>query len=161
MRQARALPVCKVPVCKVPVCKVKVEALTMHKSVSSLMAAVMLVSSSSLWGQAGAQQACNFPRGTFDRVYCDAKVLIRADDELNVTYQKLLKALKPAAQQTLRQTQRAWVAERDRDCIGVSERWGSVVYSDCAVQKTTTRLNFLNDRLRECLSSGCQPGKLR
>lgn len=110
---------------------------------------------------AHAQQNCNFPKGTFDQVYCDAKVLVRADDELNVAYRKLLGRLNAAGQQLLRQTQRAWLARRDRDCVEVDPQRGNVVYSDCAVEFTTTRLNFLNDRLRECASSGCQVGKLR
>lgn len=113
-----------------------------------------------LLGGAHAQQSCNYPRGTFDQVYCDAKVLVRADDELNATYQKLLKRLTPAAQQTLRQNQRAWMKQRDSNCVSADGN-GTIVYSDCAVRETTERLNFLNDRLRECLSSGCQPKKLR
>nr|WP_272916910.1 lysozyme inhibitor LprI family protein [Deinococcus xianganensis] len=59
------------------------------------------------------------------------------------------------------QTQRNWMKERDSTCVGVNERWGSVVYSDCAARKTVERLNFLNDRLRECLSTGCQPSRIR
>ncbi|GHG32370.1 hypothetical protein GCM10017784_27440 [Deinococcus indicus] len=128
-----------------------------------LLASILILGASGAgWlGSAQAQQSCNAPAGTFDRVYCDAKLLIRADDELNVTYQKLLKRLTPQAQQTLRQTQRNWMKERDSTCVDVDPRWGSVVYSDCAARKTADRLNFLNDRLRECLSTGCQPSKLR
>lgn len=114
-----------------------------------------------LGAPAHAQQSCNSPKGSFDRVYCDAKVLVRADDELNVAYQKLLGRLNAAGQQLLRQGQRAWLAQRNRDCVEVDPQRGSVVFSDCAVEFTTTRLNFLNDRLRECASSGCQVGKLR
>ncbi|WP_288480832.1 lysozyme inhibitor LprI family protein [uncultured Deinococcus sp.] len=110
---------------------------------------------------AQAQQSCNAPQGTFDRVYCDAKVLVRADDELNVSYQKLLGRLNAAGQQLLRQSQRAWLAQRNRDCVEVDPQRGSVVFSDCAVEATTSRLNFLNDRLRECASSGCQNSRLR
>lgn len=109
---------------------------------------------------AAAQQNCNYPAGSFDQVYCDAKVLIRADDELNVVYQKLLKRLSAAGQATLRQNQRAWMKERNTACVSASGK-GTVVYSDCAVEYTTARVNFLNDRLRECLSSGCQIRKLQ
>lgn len=132
----------------------------MQKTLLHFTALALVISPLTL-GTAQAQQNCNFPKGSFDQVYCDAKVMIRADDELNATYQKLLKKLSPSAQQVLRQTQRAWMTERDTECVEYDPNKGDVIYSDCAVQKTTQRLNFLNDRLRECLSSGCQPSKLR
>ncbi|RJF71780.1 DUF1311 domain-containing protein [Deinococcus cavernae] len=109
-----------------------------------------------LTGSAQAQQSCDFPVGTFDQVYCVNKVTLQADAEMNVAYQKLLKKLTAAQQQTLRQTQRAWMAKRDRDCVD-----GYTVYVNCTHDMTVSRLNFLNDRLRECNSSGCQPSKLR
>lgn len=123
--------------------------------------AVLLVAHFGVFGTAQAQQGCNLPRGSFDQVYCQAKVLIRADDELNATYQKLLKRLNAAGQATLRQTQRAWLAGRDTDCVQYDTDKGDLISADCAVDKTTERLNFLNDRLRECLSSGCQISRLR
>ena len=86
---------------------------------------------------------------------------MRADDELNVAYRKLLGRLNAAGQQLLRHGQRAWLAQRNRDCVEVDPQRGSVVFSDCAAESTTTRLNFLNDRLRECASSGCQVSRLR
>ncbi len=133
----------------------------MNKKTLHLAATLTVLSTLVFGSPAHAQQSCNYPKGTFDQVYCDAKVLVRADDELNVTYQKLLKRLSAGGQQTLRQTQRTWMKERDGTCVATDPKWGSVVYGDCAVQKTTDRLNFLNDRLRECLSSGCQASKLR
>ncbi|WP_202409120.1 hypothetical protein [Deinococcus xianganensis] len=69
-----------------------------------LMPCVLVLSGCWFVGSAGAQQSCNAPAGTFDRVYCDAKLLIRADDEMNVAYQKLLKRLNAQGQQVLRHT---------------------------------------------------------
>lgn len=132
----------------------------MLRLLSAPAAFLLVLTNLMFFSPAQAQQSCNFPKGSFDQVYCDAKVLIRADDELNATYQKLLKRLSPSAQQTLRQFQRAWMTERNTECVSADGK-GTIVYSECAVQKTTERLNFLNDRLRECLSSGCQPSKLR
>ena len=107
-------------------------------------------------GSAQAQQSCDYPVGTFDQVYCVNKVTMQADAEMNVVYQKLLKKLTPAQQQTLRQTQRTWMTKRDKDCVDEY-----TVHVNCTHDLTVSRLNFLNDRLRECTSSGCQPSKLR
>ena len=111
--------------------------------------------------QAGAQQNCDQPRGSFDQVYCQMKVLVQADAELNTTYQQLLARLPTSARQVLRQTQRAWMVRRDRECVAYDARLGDVVYTGCAVTVTTERLNVLRDRLRECQTSGCQPSKFR
>ena len=111
---------------------------------------------SPLQSRAHAQTSCNYPVGTFDQVYCVNKVTLQADAEMNTVYQKLLRKLSTSAQQTLRQTQRAWMAQRDHDCVD-----GYTVYVSCAHDLTVTRLNFLNDRLRECTAAGCQPSKLR
>lgn len=132
----------------------------MKTTLLRLSAAFLIVSGVPL-SRAHAQNNCDLPQGSFDQVYCQVKVLVRADDQMNTAYQALLKRLPPAAQATLRQTQRAWMARRDRDCVEYDARRGDLVYTGCAVETTTARLNFLNDRLRECQSSGCQPSKLR
>ena len=126
-----------------------------------LKSALISVFVLALTPSAGAQNNCDRPNGSFDQVYCQMKVLTRADADLNVAYTLLLKKLAPAAQGRLRETQRAWLVRRDRDCVEYSASRGDVVYIDCAVDTTTERLNFLNDRLRECNSSGCQPSRLR
>lgn len=126
-----------------------------------LKVALFLGTALALTSQAGAQNNCDRPNGSFDQVYCQMKVLTRADADLNVAYTLLLKKLAPAAQGRLRETQRAWLVRRDRDCVEYDASRGDVVYIGCAVDTTTERLNFLNDRLRECNSSGCQPSRLR
>ncbi|WP_424951533.1 lysozyme inhibitor LprI family protein [Deinococcus sp.] len=113
-----------------------------------------------LTGTARAQTDCNVPGNGFDDVYCLNKVFLKADDDLNAVYQKLLKKLPASAQTTLRRSQRAWVAARNADCTERDSGRGAVFYIDCATERTTSRTNFLNDRYRECLSSGCQPAKL-
>lgn len=125
-----------------------------------MVAAALLVGSSVVTGTAQAQSNCNTALNGFEDVYCASKVFIRADDDLNAVYQKLVKRLSPSAQATLRRTQRAWVAGRNSDCSEDGGKLGTVISMGCAVDKTTSRTNFLNDRLRECLSSGCQPAKL-
>jgi Uncharacterized protein conserved in bacteria len=115
-----------------------------------------LLALSPLQSRAQAQTSCNYPVGTFDQVYCVTKATRQADTEMNTAYQKLLRKLPVSAQQTLRQTQRAWMAKRDNDCVD-----GYTVYVNCTHDMTVSRLNFLNDRLRECNAAGCQPSKLR
>lgn len=117
---------------------------------------LLLLMALPLQSTARAQNSCNYPSGTFDQVYCVNKVTLQADAEMNVAYQKLLKRLSVSGQQLLRQTQRAWMAKRDSDCVD-----GYTVYVKCTHDMTVSRLNFLNDRLRECNSAGCQPSKLR
>lgn len=120
------------------------------------LVALLALSSLPLHSTAQAQNSCNYPVGTFDQVYCVNKVMLQADAEMNTVYQKLLKKLTSSAQQTLRQTQRDWMAKRDAECVD-----GYTVYVKCAHDMTVSRLNFLNDRLRECNAAGCQPSKLR
>jgi uncharacterized protein YecT (DUF1311 family) len=132
----------------------------MQKVMNVLTAAVVVLGASAVTGTAQAQNNCNTPGNSFEDVYCLSKVFVKADDDLNTVYQKLLKRLSPVAQATLRRTQRAWLSARNTDCTENDAKLGAVIYMDCAVDRTTSRSNFLNDRLRECLSSGCQPAKL-
>ena len=134
--------------------------LVMQRTLGILTAATFLATSLTLTGTAQAQNNCNTPGNSFEDVYCLSKVFVKADDDLNTVYQKLLKRLSPAAQVTLRRTQRAWLNGRNTTCTENDAKLGAVIYMDCAVDRTTSRSNFLNDRLRECLSSGCQPAKL-
>ena len=113
-----------------------------------------------LGARAGAQVNCDRKLNDFDAVYCDIKVFAQADNDLTTAYTKLRARLNPAAQVKLRDLQRAWIAQRNSACVGHDEK-GPLVYTDCAVQMTTERTNFLNDRLRECATSGCRVSALR
>jgi uncharacterized protein YecT (DUF1311 family) len=132
----------------------------MKKLMNVCTAAVLIVGSSMVMGTAQAQSNCNTTLNSFEDVYCSSKVFIKADDDLNTVYQRLVKRLGASGQATLRRTQRAWVAGRNSECSEQDSKLGTVISMSCAVDKTTSRTNFLNDRLRECLSSGCQPAKL-
>ena len=77
-----------------------------------------------------------------------------ADKALNVAYQKLLKESHDAkAQASLKQSERAWVAYRDKECaseVGPQEDGGSIwpmEMSNCLEDKTVARLRELNHRL--------------
>jgi len=108
----------------------------------------------------GAQAAgCGKPRNAFDTVYCAGNLFSQTDKSLNQTYGELRKQLTPDQQNTLKQSQLAWIKSRDEQCSR-EDNTGYFVNLDCAVTMTQTRLDFLKERQRECSSTGCEAGKL-
>jgi uncharacterized protein YecT (DUF1311 family) len=108
---------------------------------------------------AWANSACDKPRNDFDGLYCLNKVYIEADKELNEHYGKLRGLLDEAGKKTLRTGQLRWIEHRNSEC---SRREGTrfFVNLDCAAHTTIDRAQFLQSRIRECNSSGCQNSKL-
>lgn len=108
---------------------------------------------------AHAQTNCDKPRNDFDGLYCLNKVYLEADKDLNDNYKKLVAKLDEEGKKTLRNTQRAWIEQRDANC---SRREGNnfFVNLSCAADTTIERAHFLQDRYRECVSSGCLNSKL-
>lgn len=106
-----------------------------------------------------ANSACDKPRNDFDGLYCLNKVYQEADKELNENYKKLNDKLDDAGRKVLKAGQLAWMRERNQNC---SRHEGEQFYVnlDCAADTTINRSQFLQDRLRECLSSGCQNSRL-
>jgi uncharacterized protein YecT (DUF1311 family) len=103
--------------------------------------------------------SCNSPRSDFDSLYCENKVFMQADTDLNAAYGKLRARLKPSDQATLKSGQLAWIRQRNTQCSR-TESSGIMVNLDCANQKTIQRTNWLSERLRECTSSGCRSQRL-
>ena len=110
-------------------------------------------------GSAFANSACDTPRNDFDGLYCLNKVYQEADKELNANYKKLAAQLDAQGKQTLKSGQLAWINKRNSSC-SKRESSGFYVNLDCATQTTIERAQFLQDRVRECVSSGCQNSKL-
>lgn len=110
-------------------------------------------------GAAFANSACDKPVNDFDGLYCLNKVYQEADKELNENYKKLNDKLDDAGKKSLKAGQLAWMRERNQNC---SRHEGEQFYVnlDCAADTTINRSQFLQGRLRECLSSGCQNSKL-
>ena len=106
-----------------------------------------------------ANSACDKPRNDFDGLYCLNKVYQEADKELNENYKKLSEQLDSAGKKALKTGQLAWMKERNQNCSR-HEDGQFYVNLDCATTTTIKRSQFLQDRLRECLSSGCQNSKL-
>lgn len=111
-------------------------------------------------GTAMANSACDTPRNDFDGLYCLNKVYQEADKELNANYKNLAARLDANGRQTLKSGQLSWINERNQSC---SKKDGSGFYVnlDCATSTTIKRAQFLQDRVRECASSGCQNSKLQ
>jgi uncharacterized protein YecT (DUF1311 family) len=121
-----------------------------------LLAVLALLAS----GQAlAATSACDRVTNDFDGLYCLNKVYQQADADLNTAYKALVSHLDAGARATLRQHQLQWMAERNASC---SMRKDNAFYVDldCATRVTIDRTRFLQDRVRECVSSGCMVSRL-
>ncbi|NHQ86175.1 DUF1311 domain-containing protein [Iodobacter sp. HSC-16F04] len=110
-------------------------------------------------GAVFANSACDAPKNDFDGLYCLNKVYQEADKELNENYKKLSAKLDSAGKKTLKTGQLSWIEERNSKC-SKREATGFFVNLDCATSTTISRSQFLQDRIRECSSSGCQNSKL-
>ncbi|WP_020561128.1 lysozyme inhibitor LprI family protein [Thiofilum flexile] len=106
-----------------------------------------------------ANSACDIPKNDFDGLYCLNKVYQEADAELNVNYKKLIAKLDAKGSSALKKGQRAWIEERNSSCSR-RDSDGFFINLDCATRVTISRAQFLQDRYRECVSSGCQNSKL-
>ena len=106
-----------------------------------------------------ANSACDQPRDDFDGLYCLNKVYQEADKELNTAYKKLNNQLDKAGKAALKSGQLVWIENRNKNCSRL-EPEGFFVNLSCATNATVERLRFIQDRSRECSSSGCQNSKL-
>ncbi|TXD97671.1 DUF1311 domain-containing protein [Psychrobacter frigidicola] len=107
------------------------------------------------WGA----QNCDKPINDFDGLYCLTKVYLEADKELNNSYGKLNKLLNNSQKAILKRGQLAWMRERNNKCSYNNEA-GFYVNIGCATRTTTNRVNFLNERVRECAAGSCRDSRL-
>ena len=109
----------------------------------------LLISASALAGE-----ACDKPKNDFDGLYCLNKIYQEADKELNSNYKILVSLLNSAGKAKLKSGQLLWQKSRNSDC---SRRDGDsfLVNLQCATDTTISRSQFLQNRIRECNSSGC------
>ena len=107
-----------------------------------------------------ANSNCDKPVNDFDGLYCLNKVYGEADKELNQKYGQLAPLLDAQGKAALKQGQLAWMKDRNSQCSRQDET-GFLVNLGCATRKTVARVEFLQSRIRECKSSGCQNSKLQ
>lgn len=110
-------------------------------------------------GAALADSACDHVQNNFDGMYCLNKIYQQADADLNQTYGKLAHKLDQTGKERLKDGQLAWIKTRDSQC---SKLDGDDFYVNlaCATSITIKRTQFLRNRYRECISSGCMNSKL-
>ena len=110
-------------------------------------------------GPALAKSACDRVTNDFDGLYCLSKIYQQADADLNAAYKALVAKLDAGGRATLRQHQLQWLAQRNVSC-STSKDGAFYVDLDCATRVTIERVRFLQDRGRECISSGCMDSRL-
>jgi len=119
-----------------------------------------VVFSAVLWiAGASVYADCDNPRDDFDDLYCLNKVYIQSDKDLNEAYKKLVGKLDVQGKKILKKRQNEWIQDRNSRCSYRDER-GFFVNLKCATDMTVERTHFLQDRYRECISSGCLNSKL-
>ena len=129
-----------------------------HPAVAALIVVPLLFSS-------GAARAdCAASNTEFDDFYCDAKLFIAADDDLNAAYKALTAKLGEPPRQSetiavLKMSQRAWMEKRNEEC-GRTDSDGYYVDLSCAVDFTRNRTEFLSARKAECDAGQCDAGKM-
>lgn len=124
------------------------------------MKKLLLCSLLSFSSAAFANSACDTPKNDFDGLYCLNKVYQEADKELNENYQKLAAKLDGEGKKALKSGQLAWITARNENCSR-REASGFFVNLNCATRTTIERSQFLQDRVRECTSSGCMNSRLQ
>jgi uncharacterized protein YecT (DUF1311 family) len=110
-------------------------------------------------GSALANSNCDNPRNDFDGLYCLNKVYQEADAELNAIYKQLVAKLDSKGKALLKSSQLQWMSRRNQEC-SKRENDEFFVNLDCATDSTIRRAQFLQNRLRECASSGCMNSRL-
>lgn len=108
---------------------------------------------------AWSAQNCDNPINDFDGLYCLTKGYLEADKALNNSYRNLVKQLNRQQRVSLKQGQLAWMRDRNEQC-SYHETDGFYVNMDCATRMTSNRVNFLNERLRECHAGSCRDSRL-
>ena len=120
----------------------------------------MAVSASAmLLSTPASAQNCDYPRDDFDGLYCLSKVYQQADKDLNTSYKELVKQLNSNQKAILKRGQLAWMRDRNNRCSEYTDD-SFLVNMRCATDTTTSRVNFLNERLRECRAGSCRTSRL-
>ncbi len=104
---------------------------------------------------------CDHPQNDFDGLYCLNKIYIQADKDLNQSYSELKSLLDEQGRKLLKKGQLAWIEARNANCSYRDAENGFFVNLDCATRTTIERTQFLLDRKRECISSGCLNSRLK
>lgn len=120
---------------------------------------IVLLMAMSLSTGVMAATACDSPNNDFDGLYCLNKVYQEADKDLNSHYKSLVAQLDSQGRAKLKSSQLDWMRQRNDNCSR-HEDGSFFVNLRCATDTTIARVQFLQDRERECKATGCQNSKL-
>ncbi len=96
----------------------------------------------------GSPQWCAKAKTKVEELICDGP-LRELDRELSAFYETLVKIIEPSAKSSLVQSQRKWIAERER-CSVTATKPAELV--DCVETKIRQRLDFIRKRLQETVA---------
>ncbi len=112
-----------------------------------------------LLSTAASAQNCDSPRNDFDGLYCLSKVYQEADNDLGRRYNDLMGYLNSHQKAILKRGELAWIQDRNERCSRYLED-SFLVDMQCGTSTTTNRVNFINERLRECRAGSCRTSRL-
>ena len=96
----------------------------------------------------GSPQWCTQAKTKVETLICDGP-LVELDRELGAFYETLIKMVEPSAKSGLVQSQKKWIAERER-CSSTARNAEELV--DCVDTKFRQRLDFIRKRLQETVA---------
>lgn len=93
---------------------------------------------------------------------CYDQSLKKADNKLNVAYQRLLKLLTPSEKIELQKTQHIWLQFVEQHCRFEASAYSGgsiepITYSRCLIKETETRTKELNDSTHYDANGKCSP----
>lgn len=100
---------------------------------------------------ANAAGECDKYTTSYDKTYCFAKLFLASDKELNDAYKNLQALIKDPVKQQLKLTQRDWIKYRNSSCSSQG-----MIDVDCNYKVNRERIEYLNDRIRECKTGNCR-----
>jgi uncharacterized protein YecT (DUF1311 family) len=131
----------------------------LQKNLRSLVTVGLLVAASPLIAAAPAYADCGAGASDAEIKACLAQDLRDSDKRINAIYKTLMGSLDEPGKAKLRDAQRAWLKDRDKDCaldnkISDREKWLQAILADksktvCVVRYTFARVTQLNEILSD------------
>ena len=111
-----------------------------------------------MWGgNAAYGDGCSNPTSSYDRTFCAAKKLMQSDQELNEVYKVLMRRIAKdrGLVSKLKEVQNRWIVFRNNSCEAKGE-----IDLECNYQVNRARIDYLNERIRECKGGACDKEKI-
>lgn len=89
--------------------------------------------------------------GTLQQAMCEADEAHRQEERLNRTWSRVIASLPPARQKAFRDSQRAWIRRREKDCRSEMHEYvnstANYMFAACMVEETIRHTLWLENRL--------------